>query len=258
VVDEDRANTQSPLFIAQVVAEGTTFKVSGRNANTNFAGYADAIVKKGIYQMAGQPSTVLGYNNDQICFKKGSQLEDCFPRNISASLTNPHVQVNAWEYGLYDDNGLRYDQDTTGRLLRFVENGVTKVYELFGGFGGHLRYVGAGQNVDANYGSRPGGTFVLNGSDMEFWSNKSVEIDNSNGPPTPVRLQWLMKTHAVHPSAARRINDQGINTSGIALDASESVLLNPSTLDPNNAKSIGSMPPSVLNAPLKVKAGRVL
>ncbi len=256
VVDEDRANTSSPLFVARVTAEGATFKVAGRMPTTSFSGYADAIARKGIYRFTGQPSTVLGYNEDHICFKKGTQQEDCFPRKLSESLTNPHVKLNAWEYGIYDDDGLRYEVDTTGVPLRFTENGLEKVYELFGGFGGHLRYIGAGMG-DPNYGGRPGGS-SSNGSDMEFWSNKIVAMDNPGGPPISVRLQWLMKTHSVHPLAAKRINDQNINAVGILLDASESVLLDPAALDAANAKSIGSMPSSVLSAPLKVKAGRIL
>lgn len=258
VVDEDRANTQNPLFIAQVVAQGTTFKVVGRMANANFSGYADSTGRKGIYQFTGQPSTVLGYNNDQICFKKGSRTEDCFPRKLSASLTNEHVKVNAWAYGIYSENGNRYEEVTNNKFIRFTEDGIPKIYELFGGFGGTLRYVGAGQGQDPDYGSRPGGTSLVNGSDLAFWTNKLVNIDNTNGPATPVRLQWLTKTHSVHPDAAKSIDDPSINTTGISLDTTESVLLDPSNLNSSTAKSIGALPSEVLSAPLKVKAGSIL
>lgn len=255
LVDEDKANTANPLLVAKVVANGSTFQVTGRMSNLTFSGYVDATTKKGIYRIDGQSTVVLGYNDEQICFKKDSAQEDCFPRRLSESLSNPHVKVNAWSYGIYNEDGSRYMTDTSGVPLRFTENGVAKVYELFGGFAGHLR------NIDLNdYGSRPGGSSLLNGSDTEFWVNKSVLMDNAANPsqPIPKKLQWLLKTHSVHPLAAKRITDPSINTSGIQLDMTTSVLSDPSLLDPAVAKSIGPLPTSVLSAPLKVSAGTVL
>ena len=257
VVDEDRANTQSPLLVAKVVASGTTFQVTGRTAAITFAGYVDSATKRGIYRIDGQSTVVLGYNDDQICFKKDNSTEDCFPRRLSESLTNPYVKVNAWAYGIYNEDGSRYMTDTSGIPLRFTENNVSKVYELFGGFAGHLR------NMDSDpslYGTRPGGTSAISGSDNEFWSYKSVLMDNQANPsqPIPKKLQWLIKTHSAHPLAAKRINDPSINTNGISLDLTTSVLADPTQLDPSTARSIGALPSAVLNAPLKVSAGTVL
>lgn len=257
LVDEDVDDTQNPLFVAKVISDGTTFRIAGRITNSTFSGYSNSILNNGIYQSDADPLIKFGYNDEAICFQEEGLLEDCFPRRLSQSLTNLNVKVNVWDYGIYNSNGSRFEQDTTGRLLRFSENNNEMIYELDGGFGGHLRYFGDGPNGDFQYGSRPGGNTAF-GSDKEFWTDKPMLLDNPNGEPIPVRLQWLMKTHSVHPDAAVRLNNGSIDTNGISLDSPRINLLDPNSVTSEDAKSIGPLPAEILSSPLKVKAGRVL
>jgi hypothetical protein len=261
-VEEDTANPQSPLLIAQVIASGSEFKIKGKTPTIGFSGYANSSLGKGIYKFDGRDATVLGFNNQQICFKAGANTEDCFPRQLSASATNANVKVNAWTYGIYNADGTRYEGEAgefrllnnsdVFEIVSEVENGVVTSSK----FGGTIRYKGP---VNSLFGTRPGRTTQF-GSDGEFWTNKDVLMVSPTNPSQtiPMKLQWLVKTHSVSPLAAKRITDVSIDTSGIVLDASASNLSDPNTVDPTVAKSIGTLPSSVFSQPLKVKGGRVL
>jgi hypothetical protein len=262
VVDEDTSSPQNPLLTAQVVASGTEFKVTGRTQSIGFSGYANSALSKGIYKFDGGVPTVLGFNDQQICFRSGSNAEDCFPRQLAASITNPNVTVNAWTYGIYNANGSRYEGEAGEfRLLENSDIFEINSFDANGNingsrFGGVIRYKGPDNSL---FGTRPGRTTQY-GSDSEFWDNKDVLMEDPVNPnqTIPMKLQWLVKTHSVHPNAAKRINDQSINTTGIVLDASTSLLSESSSVDSSVAKGIGVLPSAVLDAPLKVKAGKVL
>lgn len=263
-VEENVSNPQIPLLTARVVATGSEFKVTGKTPTLGFSGFANVTQGKGIYKFDGSDSTVVGFNEQQICFKAGTNAEDCFPRQLSASATNPNVKVNAWFYGIYNPDGSRYEGEAGD--FRLLENSDT--YEILSfdsngningsRFGGTIRNKGQGPNT-TGYGARPGGTTQF-GSDAEFWTNKDVLMVSRTNPnqTTPMKLQWLGKIHSVSPLAAKRITDVSINTSGISLDASASNLSDPNSVDSAIAKSIGAIPTSVLSQPLKVKAGRIL
>lgn len=264
-VEENVASPQIPLLTARVVATGSEFKITGKSPALGFSGYANATQGKGIYKFDGGDATVLGFNDQQICFKSGTNTEDCFPRQLSASETTPNVKVNAWLYGIYNPDGSRYEGEAGE--FRLLEN--SDVYEIVSldssgningsRFGGTIRYKGQGPN-SPGYGGRPGGTTQF-GSDAEFWTNKDVLMVSPTNPnqTTPMKLQWIGKIHSVSPFAAKRITDVSINTSGISLDTSASNLSDPNSVDSTVAKSIGAIPTTVLlNGTLKVKAGRVL
>lgn len=261
-VDEDISNPQNPLLVAKIIASGSEFKVTGKTQSIGFSGYANSTLNKGIYKFDGGDVTVLGFNNENICFKSGSNIEDCFPRRLSESLTNVNVKVNAWTYGIYNSDGTRYEGEAGE--FRLTEN--SDVYEITSfdpngningsRFGGVIRYKGPDNSL---FGTRPGGTTQF-GSDAQFWSNKDVLMVNPSNPnqTIPMKLQWLSKTHSVHPNAAKRITDLSINTSGIALDTSSSFLSESNSVNSSAAKEIGVLPSAVLTAPLKVKSGKVL
>jgi hypothetical protein len=261
-VDEDTANPQNPLLVAQFIANGSEFKVKGKTPTIGFSGFANSLLGKGIYKFDGRDATVIGFNNQQICFKAGTNPEDCFPRLLSASATNPHVKVNAWTYGIYNVDGSRYEGEAGE--FRLLENSdvfeivseVTNNVVTSSKFGGTIRYKGPDNSL---FGTRPGRTTQF-GSDGEFWTNKDVLMVSPTNPSqtVPMKLQWLVKTHSVSPLAAKRISDLSIDTSGIALDASVSNLSDSNTVDSTIAKSIGALPSSVFSQPLKVKGGRVL
>jgi hypothetical protein len=224
-----------------VQAEGDKFKVTGRipGNNLTFAGYSSHTTKQAIYNLNGVGVTNLSYNNDFVCYKNTGQNEDCFPRSLGAQ----GVYVNAWSYGIYNDDGSRY-LDTVGDL-----NIDGTIYELAGNYGGVLRTKVDGKGP----GNTPRGTGTA--SDAVFWSNKDA-VMTLNGQTKNMKVQWLTKTHSVPPT-----ND-GLsdisNPSGIAFTLGSAVLGDPTTLDPAVAKAIGTFPQSDFSKPLTAKAGKIL
>lgn len=240
-VDEDK-NSGLLLSVIKVQAEGDKFKVTGRipGNGVTFAGYSSHTTKQAIYNLNGVGDTNLSYNNDFVCYKNTGQNEDCFPR----SLTAQDVYVNAWSYGIYNNDGSRY-LDTVGDL-----NIDGNIYELAGNYGGVLRtkFVGNGP------GNAMRGTGTA--SDAVFWSNKDA-LMTLNGQTKNMKVQWLTKTHSVPPTTAARLSAIP-NNNGIAFTLSNSVLGDPTTLDPAAAKAIGVFPESDFSKPLTAKAGKIL
>ena len=239
-VDED-VDTGDVVSVFRIQAVDSEFSVVGdiSGENTVFTGFASASLNEAIYNLNGTGDTSISYNDRFICFKAGNSNEDCFPR----ALDDPNVYVNVWNYGIYNADGSRYFE-TVGPL---TIDGVN--YALVGNFGGVLQ---------TNDGNGPGnvqrGTGVA--SDAEFYTNKSISMD-ANGVSQPMLLNWLFKTHSVPPSVAKR-KSQIDDNSGIQFTLTADKLGDPSALDPDIAKSIGPIPRSVFDAPLKAKAGTLL
>ena len=239
-VDED-VDTGDVVSVFRIQALDSEFSVVGdlSGENTVFTGFASASLNEAIYNLNGTGDTSISYNDRFICFKAGNSNEDCFPR----ALDDPNVYVNVWNYGIYNADGSRYFE-TVGPL---TIDGVN--YALVGNFGGVLQ---------TNDGNGPGnvqrGTGVA--SDAEFYTNKSISMD-ANGVSQPMLLNWLFKTHSVPPSVAKR-KSQIDDNSGIQFTLTADKLGDPSALDPDIAKSIGPIPRSVFDAPLKAKAGTLL
>jgi hypothetical protein len=241
-VEEDK-NTGALLAVYKVQGQGTNFKVTGMSPpqiqNITFAGYSTLSTKQAIYKL-NSTETVLGYNDSFVCFKNAGSSEDCFSR----SLSSPDAFVNAWSYGIYNSDGGRY-LDAIGDLT--IEN---TIYEIYGGvFGGVLRTKVGGNG--------PGNTArgIPLASDSVFWTNKDA-VMTLNGQSKNMKVQWLIKTHSVPPSAAAPISSITDST-GINLTLSNSFLDDPALLDSSTAKSIGSFPTSDFSKPLVAKAGTV-
>lgn len=248
MVEEDQGNKQV-LLAVRVTASGASFQAMGRAQAFEFNGYVDGVSRKGIYTATGKPRTAVGFNDTNICFQKTGFAEACFPRQLAASETNPHVKVNAWNYGIYNPDGTRFDGSSANLLLQVDADR----YEIVDGFGGHIR------NFEpSKYGARPGRD-VIGGSDGVFWTNKNVSLivdPADRSKDISKKIQWLTKTHSVHPDGAKNLSN--IDSSGISLDASPSLLGDITELNSDNAKAIGVIPVEVLKSPIKVKAGRVL
>ena len=206
------------VAIFEIKALGSQFKVRGKFANgLSFTGFVDGQSRKGIYRLPGQTLQApvrLGYDSNHVCFKRGTNLEECFPRALSQSATTSNVKVNSYNYGIYKADGSRY----TGTLYPLAIDGSTYTLASFGGA------------LTPN----PGGLTTY-GSDTAFWTDKAVTMNGQ-----PYTIQWLTKIHSVQPAAAVRLTS--LTGTQITLDADLNDLGDPATLTDSAAKSIGVFP----------------
>jgi hypothetical protein len=230
------ADTGELLAVFEVRAAGAEFDVRGSMppASLTYTGYVNASSKKGVYEISPLAAVRFGFDDSYVCFKRGTSNEDCFPRALSESATNPSVTVNARSYGIYSDDGSRY----TGTVGPLTINGLA--FTMPQGFG---------RDLIGPAGDRPGGVTPL-GSDGVFWDNQVATMGPGN---TPMRVQWLTKSHTVQIGGARRLST--LTGSAIALDVDASRLSDPAALTGATAKTIGALPSAVLNQPVKVRDG---
>lgn len=216
------------LSIFEVEALGAQFKTRGKAPLTNlsYVAFVDGKQKKGVYKLNSDELVRLGYDNNYVCFKRGSSIEDCFPRALARSKTDPLVKVRAFAYGIYNSDGTRY----MGPLSPIVIDDQQYILSEFGGWLSPLP-----------------GALTQFGS----WVNKEATMNGQF-----YRIQWISKEHSVDPAAAVRLTT--LTGSQISLDIDPTILNGPGLgmLEPSNAKSIGEFPISDWRRlPVKLKDG---
>lgn len=218
------------LSSMRIVATGNVFKfvAQSRDYDRNtqlfstfgtFSSYADRQTKRAAYKDNQNQTTVVSYDNTDICFKTDTGATNCYLIN------NNSVTPTVGSYGLYDANG--------SRLFPPVTSGLTidgNPYIMPDGFAGPL--------------FAPNSNNPLTGPGLVTSSTPAT----LNG--SPVKVAWLARSFLNNTTVISNL-PMNADTS-LLLDPSASGVLT------DIRSEIGPLPRAALSSTIRAKAGKIL
>lgn len=223
------------LSSMRILATGNTFKfvaqsreVAPITANlgsfNTFSSYADRQAKRAAYKDNNGTTTVISYDNSNICFKTASNATSCYEINDNAAT------LTVGSYGLYNSVGTRiFTAVTAANELEIDGN----FYYMRSGFGGSIS---ADTDPDTDDPSMGPGLVT------------STTPANLNG--SPVKVAWL----------ARYLTNTTTVPSNLPMDADTRLLLDPtaSGVLTDIRSEIGPLPRAALSSTIRARAGKIL
>ncbi len=218
------------LSSMRIVATGNVFKfvAQSRDYDSNtqlfsafgtFSSYADRQAKRAAYKNKLNQTTVVSYDNTDICFKTDTAATNCYLIN------NNSVSPTVGSYGLYDASG--------SRLFPPVTSGLTidgNAYIMPDGFAGPI--------------FAPNSTNPTTGPGLVTSSTPAT----LNG--SPVKVAWLARSFLNNTTVVSNL-PMNADTS-LLLDPGASGVLT------DIRSEIGPLPREALNYTVRARAGKIL
>lgn len=218
------------LSSMRIVATGNVFKfvAQSRDYDSNtqlfsafgtFSSYADRQAKRAAYKNKLNQTTVVSYDNTDICFKTDTAATNCYLIN------NNSVSPTVGSYGLYDASG--------SRLFPPVTSGLTidgNAYIMPDGFAGPI--------------FAPNSTNPTTGPGLVTSSTPAT----LNG--SPVKVAWLARSFLNNTTVVSNL-PMNADTS-LLLDPGASGVLT------DIRSEIGPLPRAALSSTVRARAGKIL